>query len=110
MGKRVVKWFRRFGSLIAMVVAMLFFWQASAHRKKQAKLADRVRNRQEAAKDHVDTARSEKYKAGAAKLKAEAALFEGQSRIEKLKENGDEDLAARADAFNNRLRQRNRSS
>jgi len=101
-----MKWLRWFAGIFVALAGMFFFMRAGSHRKKQRKLERKIADKQQQAGAYAEKARSEHEKAEAAKLRALAAVSEGQARVKKLKESGNEDLAKRVDDFNRRLRQR----
>lgn len=106
MGKRIVAWFKWIAGVGVAIMAAFFLVRASQHRKGQVKLETKVQETQEKAGANIEVAKAERHKAKAAKLRAEAAVEEGRARIEKLKENQNEDLATRVEHFNRRLRRR----
>lgn len=104
MGRAIVRWFKRLIGIGTALVAVFFLLRAGKHRDKQVQLERQVEDAQEQAGVNVTAAKAERHKAAAAKRRAEAALEEARARRTKLKENGNEDLATRVDAFNRRLR------
>lgn len=102
----MTKLFKWIAGVATAIVALFFLTRSSQHRKKQDKIVDKIMEEQAQSGSALKKASAKQYKAESERLLAEAALKEGEARIEELEEKGHESLADRVRRRNERLRNR----
>ena len=99
-----MKWLKSIGAFFVALAALFFAYQHNKHRKAQGKLEEKAAKLSVQKVEHVAEAAKAREDAVEHNAKANEALQGAEERIRKLKENGNESLANRIAAFNDRMR------